>query len=123
VALCVACYIAAYVGLLLAPVGGAWAWAVLLGIGGGAFTLALAMIGMRGADASVTSALSGFAQSVGYLLAAGGPLLVGALLSLTGGFTAPLILMLATLVPMSVAGFAAGSGGTVTDESNQDRPG
>jgi CP family cyanate transporter-like MFS transporter len=116
VALCVACYVAAYAGLLVAPASGAWVWAVLLGIGGGAFTLALAMIGMRGANASVTSALSGFAQSVGYLLAAGGPLLVGALLGLTGGFTTPLILMLATLVPMSVAGFFSGSGGTIGDE-------
>jgi CP family cyanate transporter-like MFS transporter len=105
---CVTCYVAAYLGLLLAPAAGAWVWAVLLGLGVGAFPLALAMIGLRGADASVTAQLSSFAQSVGYLLAAGAPLLVGVLFGVTGGWTAPLALMLATVVPMLGAGLVAG---------------
>ena len=41
------CGLIGYAGLYLAPAGGAWAWALLLGIANCAFPLALTMIGMR----------------------------------------------------------------------------
>ena len=41
------CGLAGYAGLWLAPAGGAWAWALLLGVSNCAFPLALTMIGMR----------------------------------------------------------------------------
>ncbi|NEA42399.1 MFS transporter, partial [Streptomyces sp. SID11385] len=41
------CGLIGYAGLFLAPSGGAWAWAVLLGVSNCAFPLALTMISMR----------------------------------------------------------------------------
>jgi CP family cyanate transporter-like MFS transporter len=71
----------------------------LLGIGTGAcFSLALTFFVVRAADARVTAALSGMAQSLGYLLAATGPLLVGLLHDVTGSWDLGLVtLALATL--------------------------
>ena len=49
-------------------------WVVLLGLGQGAsFSLALTFFALRSPDPGHAAALSGMAQSVGYLLAAGGP--------------------------------------------------
>jgi MFS transporter, CP family, cyanate transporter len=112
----VAAYAVGYAGLLLAPHAGAIAWAVLIGVGGGAFPLALLMMGLRSRTPAGTSALSGFAQSVGYLLAASGPLLVGVLHQATGGWVVPILLLLALLVPQLVAGLAAARDRRIEDE-------
>ena len=48
-----------------APRGGAWVWAVLVGIGTTTFPLILTLIGLRARTPEGTAALSGFAQSVG----------------------------------------------------------
>ena len=47
------------------------------------------------------------AQTVGYLVAAAGPLVVGILREASGGWTAPLVFLLAMLVPLLVAGLGA----------------
>ena len=52
---------------------------LLLAIGQGAFPLILTTIGLRARTADGTVALSAFAQSTGYVIAALGPLLVGIL--------------------------------------------
>jgi CP family cyanate transporter-like MFS transporter len=118
----VVAYLLGYVGLLVAPHAGAIAWAVLIGVGGGAFPLALLMMGLRSASPAGTAALSGFAQSVGYLLAASGPLLVGVLHQLTGGWLVPILLLLALLVPQLLAGLAAARDRRVEDEQPTGRP-
>ena len=60
-------------------------WAILLGLGfGTGFTLVLALFVLRAHDAPHAAALSGMAQSVGYTVAAIGPIAVGALHDLTG---------------------------------------
>lgn len=65
-----------------------------LGIGlGGCFPLVLTFIGLRARDGRQASELSGMAQSVGYILAAIGPLFIGYLYDLTHNWTAPLITM------------------------------
>ncbi len=74
----------ALAGLLTAPLAGAWWWALLLGVGTGNFPLALTLFGLRSATAAQTAALSVFAQSTGYVLAAAGPLLTGWLHGLAG---------------------------------------
>jgi CP family cyanate transporter-like MFS transporter len=48
------------------------------------------------------------AQSAGYVLAAAGPFAVGALRDLTGGWTVPILLLLALLVVQGTAGVLAG---------------
>jgi len=96
-------------GVLVAPTTAPYLWMVLLGIGqGGAFAVALTLIVLRARTATDTAGLSALAQSVGYVLAASGPLLVGAVHDRTGSWTPPLLLLLALLVPQAVAGLLAG---------------
>lgn len=99
---------AAYVGLLTAPVGGRYVWMLLLGFGQGvAISLALGYIVARAPDSHHAAHLSTMAQGVGYLIACTGPFLVGAIHGLTGGWRVPLLLLLAVLVPLLVAGLGA----------------
>lgn len=84
-------------------------WIVLAGAGGGAnIVLALSLFGLRTRDHHQAAALSGMAQSVGYALAAAGPVLLGALHDATGSWTAPLFVLLAVLVVQAAAGVQAG---------------
>jgi CP family cyanate transporter-like MFS transporter len=99
---------AGWAGLLLAP-GAAVLWVILLGIGtGSSFPLALVLIGLRSRDASVTPQLSAVVQGVGYLIAATGPLLVGVLHDVTGGWALPLYALLALTVGQGITGWSAG---------------
>lgn len=84
------CYLVAYVGLLVAPAGGAWVWMVLVGVGSGMFPVALTLIGLRARTPATTAALSAFAQSIGYIIAGCGPLLFGALFGATGSWGLPM---------------------------------
>jgi CP family cyanate transporter-like MFS transporter len=111
-----ACTVVAYIGMLVAPAAGAWAWVVLAGIGSGAFPLALTMIGLRTRSVATTSDLSAFAQSVGYVLAGTGPLLVGVLHGTTGGWTWPFVLLFADLALMAAAGWVIGKHRYVEDD-------
>ena len=76
----------------------------LLAIGQGAFPLILTTIGLRARTADGTVALSAFAQSTGYVIAALGPLLVGVLYEATGGWTAPIGFLLVALAVQTGAG-------------------
>jgi CP family cyanate transporter-like MFS transporter len=98
----------AYAGLWWAPNGGAWVWAVLLGIANCSFPLVLTMIGLRGRDGAVVVRLSAFAQSTGYLLSVPGPLLVGVLYDHTGGWSMPLLFMMVIMAVQLVPGYLAG---------------
>ncbi|WUS96301.1 MFS transporter [Streptomyces sp. NBC_00708] len=112
-----ACGLTGYAGLYLAPSGGAWAWALLLGISNCAFPLALTMIGMRARSGAGVVRLSAFAQSTGYLISIPGPLLVGVLYQHSGGWGLPIALMAALMVPQMVMGVLAGRDRTIEDES------
>ena len=80
-----------YGGLLLAPAAAPALWAVMTGAAqGSCFPLALTMIVLRSGSPSVASSLSTHVQSIGYLLAASGPLVGGALHDATGSWTATL---------------------------------
>jgi len=100
--------IAGYAGLWAAPAAAPWLWAVLLGIVNCAFPLALTMIALRGRTPATVVRLSAFAQSVGYLLAIPGPILVGVLHDHTNGWRLPLALMVLLMIPQIAAGMAAG---------------
>jgi CP family cyanate transporter-like MFS transporter len=97
-------YPVGYVGLILAPVGGAVVWAVLVGTAASVFPVVLALIGLRSRTSEGTAALSGFTQSVGYLIAAVGPFGMGFLYDLTGGWTVPLVALIVLTVPQLVTG-------------------
>jgi CP family cyanate transporter-like MFS transporter len=110
----VACIAAGWLGVILAPTTLPYLWVILLGLGQNAvFPLALTMIVLRGGTVTNTAGLSTLAQGVGYLLAAGGPLVIGAVHDITGSWTPALILLLALLGPQMVVGLAAGRARTV----------
>ena len=100
--------IAGYGGLWLSPAGAPWVWAVLLGVVNCAFPLVLTMIALRGRNPGTVVRLSAFAQGVGYLIAIPGPILIGVLHDVSGGWRLPLGLMVALMVPQLVAGVVAG---------------
>ncbi|TDC56515.1 MFS transporter [Micromonospora sp. KC207] len=107
---------ASYLGLALAPHSGALLWVALLALGQGAFPLILTTIGLRARTAEGTVALSAFAQSTGYVIAALGPLLVGVLYEATGGWTAPIGFLLVALAVQAVAGMAIARPRFIEDE-------
>lgn len=110
----VACYLAALVGLLVAPAGGAVAWARLFGLAQGAgFALAITLVVLRSPDHRTAGALSGIAQCCGYLVAAGGPFVLGFLHDLTGGWESSFTVLVVALAPMLWGGLGAGAGGQV----------
>ncbi len=116
VALLLACYVVAYTGMLIAPRGGAWVWVVLAGTGSGAFPLVLTLIGLRTSRPEATASLGAFVQSIGYLVAGTGPLLVGVMHGATGGWTGPFVLLFAAVAVMGVAGWFVAVPGDVEDE-------
>ncbi|MFC9426953.1 CynX/NimT family MFS transporter [Streptomyces sp. NPDC056987] len=111
------CGLTAFAGLYVAPAGGAWLWAVLLGISNCAFPLALTMIGLRSRTGAGVARLSAFAQSTGYLISIPGPVLVGVLYQHSGGWGLPIALMAGFLVPQMVMGVIAGRDRTIEDET------
>jgi CP family cyanate transporter-like MFS transporter len=111
------CGLAGYAGLYLAPAGGAWLWALLLGIANCTFPLALTMVGMRARTGPGVAQLSAFAQSTGYLISIPGPLLVGVLYQSSGGWGLPIALMTGLLVPQMAVGWLAGRNRMVEDEA------
>jgi CP family cyanate transporter-like MFS transporter len=95
--------------VLAAPNAAPSLWAILLGLGfGTGFTLVLSLFVLRADDAPHAVALSGMAQSVGYTLAAIGPVAVGALHDATGSWTAPLTALVGVAAIDLVIGFGAG---------------
>jgi CP family cyanate transporter-like MFS transporter len=98
----------AMTGLLLVPAA-VLLWVTLAGISaGGAIVLALTLIGLRTRTAADTGRLSGMAQGVGYLIAAAGPVGVGALHDRTGGWTWPLLAEITVAAVQLVVALLAG---------------
>ncbi len=100
--------IGGWLGVLLAPMAAPWLWASLLGCGFGAgFPLVLTLMVLRSPDVRHAAELSGMSQSVGYAVAAIGPVAIGALHDLSGGWTAPLVVLAAWTAPTLVLALAA----------------
>nr|WP_188195912.1 MFS transporter [Nonomuraea sp. SYSU D8015] len=104
----VAFYTAGFLGLWIGPVSWAPAWVLFIAVGMGSFPLALMMLGLRTRTPETTAALSAFGQSAGYLIAGAGPLLVGVLHQLAGGWSLPYTLIFAVLVAQLLTGLYAG---------------
>ncbi|MQA94733.1 MAG: MFS transporter [Streptosporangiales bacterium] len=101
-------YLGGFGGLALAPTAATWLWTLLIGFGMGTFPLALMLFALRARTAEGTAALSAFTQSLGYLVAGAGPLLVGVLFEATGGWAAPFALIFATVLTQLAIGWFAG---------------
>jgi CP family cyanate transporter-like MFS transporter len=95
----------------LAGTAPSMAWVLLAGLGSGSsLALSLAFFSLRAHDAAQTASLSGMAQSVGYSLAALGPVGFGLLRDVSGGWFAPLLALWALVGVQAWAGWMAGRG-------------
>jgi CP family cyanate transporter-like MFS transporter len=116
-----AAYLIGLGGLLLSPATGTLVWVGAFGLAqGSGFALALTLIVLRSPSPLVAARLGGVAQCLGYLLAALGPLTLGALHDLTDGWTWPIAVLLVVLVPMTWAGWGAGRDLVLSEASPED---
>lgn len=98
----------ALLGLLLVP-NLVIVWVIIAGLGqGSALVAALSLISIRGRSHHETTQLSGMAQSVGYLLAATGPVIAGYLAEHTGSWSATLLVFAGLATVQVGIGVAAG---------------
>ncbi|MBF4995072.1 MFS transporter [Arthrobacter gandavensis] len=119
--LTVAAWAALPAGLLLAP---AWwaAWVTLGGIAQGAGITVIFLILVRlGGSGRQAGQLSAMVQGGGYLVAAAGPVALGSLHDLSGGWTVPLLACCVSIAALFVAGSiaAAASDGTAETKTGK----
>jgi MFS transporter, CP family, cyanate transporter len=101
-------------GSAFAPLGAAAAFMLLLGLGQGAsLGLGIFYTVARSPDPVTAASLSGFAQSLGYLVATTGPLLLGFLHTATGGWDIPVWVLLGIVALQLIFGWLAGRDRTV----------
>ncbi|EMY33834.1 cyanate transporter [Arthrobacter crystallopoietes BAB-32] len=98
----------AYAGLAVAPQF-ALLWVVLGAAGcGSLIVIGLSLFSLRTEHHEQAASLSGMAQSIGYAIAAAGPVAFGALHDATGGWTAPLIAGAGLMLVLCVMAVLAG---------------
>ncbi|MFD9701612.1 CynX/NimT family MFS transporter [Lentzea sp. NPDC059081] len=111
-----ASFVLGYLGLLLAPATLTLVWVLLIGSGSILFPICLVLINDRTRTHDGTVALSGFAQGIAYGMGALGPLLVGLLRDLSGGWTVPLLFLLAVILVTAVPAVTLAKPAFVEDE-------
>lgn len=90
---------------------------ILIGIAGGtAFSLSMMFFSLRTTSGQQASEMSGMAQSFGYLLAAVGPVLFGALHDITAGWKVPLFVLVIVSGIIFICGLQAGKNRVITDK-------
>nr|WP_242525333.1 MFS transporter [Lysobacter changpingensis] len=104
---CGVSYLAAFAGLLLAPMAAPLLWVALLGLGPSTFPLSLTLINLRTRTPGGSSRLSGFVQGVGYSLSCLGPLLFGWLHEGTHGWAWPFAFLALCLLALLYGGWLA----------------
>jgi CP family cyanate transporter-like MFS transporter len=82
-----------FLGLIFAPSFSVLLWSVLTGLNTLTFSMSLALIGARTATHQMATELSGFVNTVGYVVAGLGPIVVGALHEITGSWIASLVVL------------------------------
>ncbi|MEC0166968.1 MFS transporter [Paenibacillus graminis] len=95
-------------GLLYGSIHLVLFWAIILGMGAGfAFGLSMMFFGLRTRSAHQAAELSGMAQSIGYLLAAMGPALIGYLHDATHSWSVPLLILVGVSALLCLVGLGA----------------
>jgi CP family cyanate transporter-like MFS transporter len=100
-------YVAAFAGLLLAPMAAPMLWVALLGLGPSSFPLSLTLINLRTRTPAGSARLSGFMQGLGYSLSCLGPLLFGWLHDVSHGWTWPFAFLGLCLLVLLLGGWLA----------------
>lgn len=113
-------YIVGLLGLFLSKtVLAATITVLIIGFAQGAcISLSLALLNLRAKTASEAASLSGMAQSVGYLLAAVGPIMIGSLFDKTATWMLPIITFVVVACFMMTAGLGAGRNEYVNTEKS-----
>ncbi|WP_067606140.1 CynX/NimT family MFS transporter [Nocardiopsis listeri] len=108
VVLFVVAYLVGFIGLWVSPLSGTWVWTTLIGVGMGSFVLALTIFAVRTRTAEGTAAMSASSQSLGYLLGGAGPFLFGMLHEVSGGWHAPMIMIIGLVLLNLAVGLLVG---------------
>jgi CP family cyanate transporter-like MFS transporter len=90
-----------------------WVMCVMSGPGA-SISLALLFMVLRSTSTTQTSQVSGMAQSIGYILAAVGPVAIGTLHDVTGSWTIAMSALALALVPQAVSTVVAGRNVTMS---------
>lgn len=115
-------YLVGFAGLLSDSTQWVILWVVCIGLGQGAsFSLALTLLGLRARNPQQVAQLSGMAQSLGYSLAAVGPILFGYLHDFTHSWTIPLIMLIAAVLCQLLVGLGAGRNLYVTPDAEREK--
>lgn len=117
----IASFALGYLGLLLAPAALPLLWALLIGSGSILFPVSLVLINVRTRTPGGTVALSAFAQGSAYALGALGPLLVGLLHDVGGGWTLPLLFLLGIALLAAIPAVTLARPAFVEDELARER--
>lgn len=111
-------YVVGFSGLLIGWTNLSILWMILLGFAGGAsFSMCMMFFSLRSKDSFEAADLSGFAQSLGYLIAAVGPVLYGYIYDATNSFDAANIMYIFIVIICLIASFIAAKDRFVTDKS------
>jgi CP family cyanate transporter-like MFS transporter len=98
------------IGLLLAP----QLWPLWCAVGGaaqgGGLVVIFALVVRKARDLTENRRMSALVQGGGYVVAASGPTVVGAVHAATGGWTGPLLVVLAAVALLAVAGTVSAGG-------------
>lgn len=106
-----------FLGLALAP-DLILLWVLLGAIGcGSLIVIALSLFSLRTVNYPQAASLSGMAQSVGYGLAAVGPVMFGALRDASGSWTLPLLVTAGIMAVLAVTGLLAGRDRVISGSS------
>lgn len=109
-------YLIGFTGVVMEWTSLAFVWMILIGLAGGAsFSLVMMLFTLRTNTAYEAAALSGFAQSIGYLFAAIGPLCFGLLKDITGSWTFPNILFIFIALLLLFFAYIASNNKTIHD--------
>lgn len=101
-------------GLLMAP----QYWAVWCALGGaaqgGGFTVIFSIVVRQARNLTESRRMSALVQGGGYLVAAAGPTVVGAVHDATGSWTGPLLVVVAAVAALTIGGTLASGGPAVS---------
>jgi len=99
-------YLIGFVGLFFNLTHFTVLWMICIGLAGGAsFGIIMMLFTLRTKTAYEAAQISGFAQSVGYLLAAAGPVLFGFFHDITGSWNVPNLLFIAAVFILFLTAF------------------
>lgn len=112
----IVCGLIGLAGLLFMPTVGLPLWVAMFGLAPMLFPLSLVLLSIRSRTPESAVALSGFAQSIGYAVAAVFPLLIGVLHDATDSWLVPLLLLAGVLIAVIPAGWIAGRRRTIEED-------